>query len=301
MSKIKTTNFRRILRLKDVERIPKDIVMDILALAGQTEIITKEFYKMKQKVPQDLIAMSLLAKDSSSALPIAARYGHRDAVRWLINAGVNIEEEQNSDGETLLQVSAWRGELNTLVILIEVGAIVNTHNKNGETPLHNVGGDELAEITKALVSAGANVNAQDRWGDTPLHKAASRSGMEWNGYAEQAQALVSAGANVNAQNRDLTPLHYAAANRRIEVAEVLISAGANVNSQNRDWTPLHYAAANGSLDIVRILVNAGANVNAHSSEGKTPLYLASSCGHPDDEYYHERSYVEDFLISVGGM
>lgn len=70
----------------------------------------------------------------------------------------------------------------------------------------------------------------------------------------------------NPFNYDVTLLHVAAQNERIEFVRELISRGANVNAQtNFGETPLYYAALTGNLEIVKMLLAAGAEYSLHTS------------------------------------
>ena len=81
-------------------------------------------------------------------------------------------------------------------------------------------------------------DTHDKNGNTPLHIAASR------GYSECIRVLILMGSSkIDAfDNLNRTPLHIAIQNKHIECAEVLVQLGANINSiDNQLRTPLHYA------------------------------------------------------------
>ncbi|MDP6307246.1 MAG: ankyrin repeat domain-containing protein, partial [Verrucomicrobiota bacterium] len=54
-------------------------------------------------------------------------------------------------------------------LLIAKGAVVNTKNKNGGTPLHNATWKGHMEIVELLIANGADPNAKDIEGETPLN------------------------------------------------------------------------------------------------------------------------------------
>jgi len=72
--------------------------------------------------------------------------------------------------------------------------------------------------------------------------------------------LLNAEANVNATSKiDMTPLHLAAGQGRLEVVIVLVDADADVNAiVDRDTTPLSIATSKGHTEIVKILKERGA-------------------------------------------
>lgn len=75
-------------------------------------------------------------------------------------------------------------------------------------------------------------------------------------------------------------LHRAAFDNDVVKLKKLLDKGANVDKQFWDnhvcsATPLHWAASKGSLGAAQLLISYGANVNALTSEGDTPLHIAS--------------------------
>jgi ankyrin repeat protein len=72
-----------------------------------------------------------------------------------------------------------------------------------------------------------------------------------------------------------TPLHYAAADGRLDEVARLLAAGADANAQDDNgWSPLHFAAQSASAAIVEALLGAGAELDPRDSFGNTPLFKA---------------------------
>jgi len=70
--------------------------------------------------------------------------------------------------------AAGEGDLDEVLKSIEKGAIINSKDRDGFTPLHNAAKKGHRDITKLLISKGADVNAKDKSGSTPLILAISR-------------------------------------------------------------------------------------------------------------------------------
>jgi ankyrin repeat protein len=78
---------------------------------------------------------------------------------------------------------------------------------------------------------------------------------------------------------DMTPLLWAAQLERADLVSVLLEAGANPDAPTSDGeTPLHVATFAGSHDCVDALLVHGADPNASTSGGKTPLMNAAQSG-----------------------
>lgn len=72
-----------------------------------------------------------------------------------------------------------------------------------------------------------------------------------------------------------------------EITEVLCEAGISVNYARpcKQITALHMACEKRSLECVKILLKYGADINAKTSEGQTPLYIASYYGYDEIVQY----------------
>ncbi|MEK7607142.1 MAG: ankyrin repeat domain-containing protein [Patescibacteria group bacterium] len=125
---------------------------------------------------------------------------------------------------------------------------------------------------------------------TPLHQAALE------GRVDEAKRLVARGGDIEAKTNDgTTPIHSASVAGHPEVVEFLISKHAKVDAtDNEGRTPLHSAAMHGHVSVAKLLIAAGADVNRRIQLGKTaftPLGLASLLGQQE---------MEVFLAAHGG-
>jgi uncharacterized protein with HEPN domain len=114
---------------------------------------------------------------------------------------------------------------------------------------------------------------------TTLHVAAQE------GRVDEIVRLVEAGADVNQQDDNgITPLKYASAEPYPAALKKLLELGAEVDlADRRGFTPLHCAAGHGfypeAIEMATILIEHGANVNAKSvAGGFVPLHVARTEG-----------------------
>ncbi len=214
-------------------------------------------------------------KDANLRLLHAAGRGDADEVEKGLSAGANVNAEK--DGWTPLMLAARNGHAEIAKLLIEANADVYAKNQNGFTPLMFAAEDGHAEIVKLLIKAKADVNAKNQNGVTPLMLAAASS------HVASVQLLIEAKADVNAKNQNgVTPLMVAAGKGHAEIVKLLIAANADVNAKgNNGWTPLMCAAGNGHAASVQLLIKAKADVNAKNQNGFTPLMLAAMNGHAE--------------------
>ncbi len=120
-------------------------------------------------------------------------------------------------------------------------------------------------------------HSSDGW--TPLHLAA------YFGEADLVTSLLDCGTPVDVQSTNSmqnTPLHAAAAGRKLNAARVLLEHKADVNlRQVGGWTALHSAAQSGDRELVELLLAHGASVNARAENNQSPLDLAMMRGHSE--------------------
>jgi hypothetical protein len=145
-------------------------------------------------------------------LMAAVTAGDTDEVRRLIVAGAEVDERFPivngfNDAHTPLLVAARDGHVEAVRLLLEAGADVNAVEPTfGAVPLHKAVYNGHADSTR-LIAERPDVHLDFQGatnGYTPLHDAL------WHGYAECAQVLVEAGAALDLLGHDgKTPLALA--------------------------------------------------------------------------------------------
>ncbi len=206
------------------------------AYSGNTSLVRKILQECKPKVPSPL-------DKGGIALHTVVSRGFLTATQTLIEAGVNINSEDHTNGQTALHCAA----------------------KNG-----------LQEITSYLLSlSGIEVDAPDNKGDTPLILAAKL------GSIPILDLLIQSHAKVNNRNKSLeSALWIAARWGKTEAVAKLLGANALVDLEDdTDKSPLMVAATLGHLETVKKLKEANANVNKVSKpDGCTALLAATQTG-----------------------
>lgn len=230
--------------------------------------------------------------EAAATLLRVAQYGNAEIVRALALAGTPVENK-NYQGLTALDVAAGRGDVAMLRALLDAGA--GTSAQSLTHALIPAARSRNVETLGVLLRYGAQINSHDKDGRTPLMTAAA------SGSPSMVQEILKYHPDVNAalypcdgecvagdrNQAGRTALMEAASQykydvepegvNRPEVLRLLLKAGADPNARavNGDTALI---LCRSRVDLALLLIQAGADVNARNHEGQTPLTNSS-----DDE------------------
>ncbi|XP_076451290.1 uncharacterized protein LOC143287230 [Babylonia areolata] len=183
---------------------------------------------------------------------------------------------------TTLMYASWKGQLDIVACLLDMGADVNGRlqmsrqiRHHSRYPLTAALESKQEETAALLLERGADptvtlVNSCA----TPLHMAGSEN------LVQIAQILLQMGVDVNAvEKRGATPLMYALMANSRAVADILLHAdGLDLTLTDRKgMSPLHIAChENNTSAVEEILLRDQTHVNSLMAEGRyAPLHLAA--------------------------
>lgn len=175
----------------------------------------------------------------------------------------------DNDGDTLLAYAITRQsffpDVEIIKEVLNRGAISNTKNNVGQTPLHLAAkflhGANLVESVRILVDRGAIPTAIDRMERTPFHLLGSNYKLDGQQLITAMKELLRGGGNVNAQdNQGKTLLHYYLILSQPDVVSFLAKNGIDLNLKDDEGnTPLHIAARELMVESVEALIKHRAN------------------------------------------
>jgi ankyrin repeat protein len=94
--------------------------------------------------------------DGATAVLVAARQGHLDCLRLLLDEGATINYQMPSNGTSALLLAAMHGRTSCLQLLIERGANINIRTTLGVTPLFIATQEGHEECVRILLDRGAD-------------------------------------------------------------------------------------------------------------------------------------------------
>ncbi|XP_045047417.2 cortactin-binding protein 2 isoform X2 [Desmodus rotundus] len=191
-------------------------------------------------------------EDGHSALYSAAKNGHTDCVRLLLNAEAQVNAA-DKNGFTPLCAAASQGHFKCVEFLIAYDADINHAADGGQTPLYLACKNGNKECIKLLLEAGSDRSVKTRDGWTPVHAAVD------TGNVDSLKLLLYHGAPTRGNSlheeeirSDVFDLHQGEESPE-GTAKPVVPADL-INHANREgWTAAHIAASKGFKNCLGIL------------------------------------------------
>jgi ankyrin repeat protein len=240
----------------------------VAAIAGKSDLL-------ERVLKDDPGAVGTKTEDGRTALFLAVRHGHPEAVRALVRHKADVNAALPGGWRPLHEAAAGGHVASARLLLEHKAAVDAVVDESGLTPLHVAAHNGHPKVARLLLEHGAAVDRPDAEGRSPLCHAAG------SGHEKVARVLLDRKAKTRPVKKSgPVPLHAAAAGGHVKLIESLLDAGADVELPSMEWgeTALHLAAGAGHVDAVRLLLDRKARVNARDKNGQTPLHHAVKRG-----------------------
>ena len=193
--------------------------------------------------------------DYDAAFGLAADKGQLANARILLDRRDIRLTAEVKYGQTALQLAAKAGHMELVRLLIDHGALKERRAEADSALLDTASGGHLEVLKVLRTRSKADVNAQDGQGRTALYHAASARDDDYKASGkEMLRYLLDEGANPNLQSRDGGPLHQAAVYSHLEIMELLLAHGADPTDGTCGWTPLSMAIKYNSPEAACLLL-----------------------------------------------
>lgn len=267
------------------------------------------------------------SKNKTTALMLAAFYGHIEASSLYIQEFKKNVNSTDSNGSTALFYSCFNGHKKITELLIRNNANINQSDKNGWFPLINACNGGQKDIAELLIKNNADVNQSTNIGYTALIITCV------HGYKDIAELLIKNKADLNHKTNDFgvnalmvamgggfndivevlikhkakvtdTMFRSACSESSKDIVELLIKNNIDIDQKtnNSGVTPLMHACKEGQKDIVELLINNNADVNRTTADlGLTALMFACIEGHKDiaELLINNNAHVNQSTTDIG--
>ena len=129
-----------------------------------------------------------------TSLITAARYGHRDNAKHLLNSGCDVNGKNASSRPALLMAATF-GQSRMIQLLLLRGADLEVADSEGDRAIHEAARNGSLETVKMLIDGGAEVNLENNSGISPLGFAI------YNEYPAIVRLLLDRGAKMKIPSR----------------------------------------------------------------------------------------------------
>lgn len=173
--------------------------------------------KVRKLVQETPALLNRLDDKQASPLHWAAINGHVKVVRWLIDAGAEIDVAGGEQRSSPLHWAIGKGHYKVAVFLMSAGANVALRDVHGYSLVHSAAQNGKIFSLMLLWALNFDMDAVDKSGKTPLAWAAIQD------YADAAAFLCTRDADVERADADgMTPLLWAVAQQSQRVAALLV-------------------------------------------------------------------------------
>ncbi|KFY15670.1 hypothetical protein V492_01836 [Pseudogymnoascus sp. VKM F-4246] len=223
-----------------------------------------------------------------STLFLAARYDWPKIAEKILalKSDKDFLEDTKTNGWAPAHIAAQNDSVDVLRQILEAGEkigikldIVNSRNRDNNTPLILAARDDYLEMVKMLLDNGADLKIESTDEGTPLHSAAYHGSKK-----VFAHLLDVEGAKdlIGKQDDDGWTVLHCAARGGVEIASLLDDKSIlSTLTKGPQFTALLVAAINGHKDTILSLLEAGSDIMAKTKDGRTVFHLAAESGFVD--------------------
>uniref|UniRef100_A0A452DWW2 Ankyrin repeat domain 55 n=1 Tax=Capra hircus TaxID=9925 RepID=A0A452DWW2_CAPHI len=212
----------------------------------------------------------------------AASNGDVSALTAVIREDPSILECCDREGCTPLMHAVSGRQVDTVKLLLKMGANINTQDAYGRTSLCLATYLGWLEGCVSLLRNGAKHNIPDKNGRLPLHAATAEPDVRLLTVLVQQSNL----SEINHQdNEGMTALHWAAFHNQPQHTQMLLKKGADPTLVDKDFkTALHWAVQSGNRMLCSIILShhqGPSIINYDDESGKTCVHIAAAAGFCD--------------------
>lgn len=218
-----------------------------------------------------------------NAIHYAATHGFVETLQLLESKCSVAMRDKDNTGQTPLHCAGIQGEIQTCLILIDLGALVDSPDREGKTFLHHAASNGHAELIRTVLSYSfphnikkhvmGLLNAEDSYGRSPLLCAAAAAELA------TVKVLYEFDTQIYRKDNDQNSALHLAARLGDDPILSFLSLKHDINSSNDfEYTPLHVAVDSNNLRAARWFIKHKADLYATVFSGETAVDIAKKNG-----------------------
>ncbi|XP_067668435.1 putative ankyrin repeat protein RF_0381 isoform X2 [Haliotis asinina] len=235
--------------------------------------------EVRQILNHEQVDINSSGKCGCTPVMIAAEGGRRDLVDLLVRQGSDLSLRDNDDN-TALHVASIKGHLKIVrYILSKKPVDVNITGHCNRTAVMAAARFGHREVFDFLVKNGSDLLTVDSDRNNILHIACIGGNVEIVKYI-----LTKVQVDINSKGHSgMTPVMLASYLGHLSVFQLLIRKKCLLPIINeRGANILHVACVGNNIEIVNYILKENiVSIYSEDGDGKTPVMLASECGHTD--------------------
>jgi ankyrin repeat protein len=224
----------------------------------------------------------------------SALYNHAALVRLLLADGLSPSTTIPEQGDTsVLHAAAHNGAIDVVRLLLEAGAVANSFDDLGNTPLHSAICDGQLACARELIPhtdlLHFNANGNNALHSSIICNQPDIFKLLLPHFADDIDVrTIKERPPADPEDPyNHTPLHIACQGGYHAMVKALLAAGASRTAHDSDsFSCLHTAAQGGHLACVTLLIGhpenqkmSAAEIDARDVHGRTSLFMAALSGH----------------------
>ena len=210
-----------------------------------------------------------------NAIQLAAKYGHLNMFKNLCGNNPLSMNHVSDAGiihmKRAIHYAARNGHIDIVKYIVNNGVPANINDNFGKNPLHYACKNGNISIVEFLIGHGSNINAPDLKGMTPVFYAIKC------GHLDLVKFLIGHGADKNFKDSlGRSPLSYAARCGNLEIVQYLVSQNVEKDiNDNLPTTPAHEACASSNIQVIKYLIEKqGYDTKLKTQTQQTLLHYA---------------------------
>ncbi len=239
-------------------------------------LINQKIEEIRKCVEEGFDLNQVVPKLNLTSFEFATQLGFRPILRLLLDLGFQPSFQETN---LALMFSSSFGDPDLTQIFLNLGGDAN-YSLLEYTPLiatidRSFNPYDL-QVSTILIESGADLEIQGKYSNTALTTAI------FNKKKKIINLLLERGASEEQSNSAYLLQESGSVNCNLKKIAKLLKKGANIDFQSTDGcSPLHLASSLGFNNLVELLISSNANLNIQSENGWLPITLAITRGNLD--------------------